>query len=312
MITFGPIPSRRLGRSLGINNIVSTKTCSFNCVYCQVGKTIRKIVKRFSSYEAELIYYEVCSHLQKTEIKPDCLTFVSNGEPTLDINLGRSIMLLKAIGIPVAVITNASLLFDKSVQDELKLADWVSLKVDTSTEKIWRKINRPCPGLDFKKHTGSLLGFAELYKGDLFTESMIIKGLNDSEDDVTVLAELISKINPKKAYISVPTRPPAEKWVQAPDSEKLNMVWQVFDSFHLEAELITGFEGSDTGYTGNIYEDILNISAVHPLREDTLEMLLKKDNADVQVIDSLMRQRLLSTVTYNGRKFYIREYHLNI
>lgn len=313
MISFGPIPSRRLGKSLGINNIVSPKACSFDCVYCQVGRTFKKTDVRTSFYDPELIYNNVCLHLQSItrENKPDYLTFVSNGEPTLDINLGKSIMLLKNIGIPVAVITNASLLAEKSVRDDLALADWVSLKADTSRDSIWRRINRPVPGLNFEKHKESLLLFAELFKGELHTESMIIEGLNDSDDDVSELADLIKKINPQKAFLSIPTRPPSEKWVKPPDPDKLNIIWHHFNALYINTEFLTGFEGTDTGWTGNIYDDILNITAVHPLREDTLEKLLVRDNADSRVIESLIKQKLIRMTTYGSKKYFLREYHIN-
>ena len=117
MISFGPVPSRRLGKSLGINNIISPKTCSYGCVYCQVGKTMKKSITREVFFQPELIFEKVRQHLDQLskENYPDYLTFVSNGEPTIDLNLGKSILLLKEPGFPVAVITNASLLFEKII-----------------------------------------------------------------------------------------------------------------------------------------------------------------------------------------------------
>jgi len=312
MISFGPVPSRRLGKSLGINNIISPKACSFGCIYCQVGKTCRKSIKRETFFEPESIYDNVIQHIKRlsSDNHPDYLTFVSNGEPTLDINLGRSIMLLKKTGIPVAVITNASLLIYDSVKEELGQADWVSLKMDAGTGKTWNLINRPAEKLNFKKHLENILLFAGIYKGVLRTETMLIEGINDSEKELQIIAELIKKTNPGKAYLSVPIRPPAEKSVKPPDPEKLNRAWQIFTAENIKTELLTGFEGSDTGYTGNIYEDILNITAVHPLREDTLSKLLEKDEADYRVVESLINQKLIKSVIYKGKKFFIREYHI--
>ena len=154
MISFGPIPSRRLGKSLGINNIISPKACSFECIYCQIGRTFKKTTIREQFYKPEVIFNNVRSHLLSISPsdKPDYLTFVSNGEPTIDKNLGESIHLLKSIGTPVAVITNSSLLSDKSVRDDLALADWVSLKVDAARKSIWQRINRPSDDLHFEKH----------------------------------------------------------------------------------------------------------------------------------------------------------------
>lgn len=312
MISFGPVPSRRLGKSLGINNIVAPKTCSYNCFYCQVGKTIKKTSKRESFFTPREIYNSVSKHLDKLKYEdyPDYLTFVANGEPSLDINLGQSIRLLKNKGIPVAVISNASLLFYESVREDLSLADWVSLKMDAADAETWQSINRPDPDLDFENIQEYILLFSRDFKGRLCTETMLIEGLNTNADLALNLAHKIKSINPWKAYLSVPVRPTAEKSAKKPDAETLNFVWQIFNKVQINTELLAGFEGADTGYTGNIYEDILNITAVHPLREDSMINLLRKNNAGIEVVKSLIEQRLLKTTIYDGYLFYIREYSL--
>ncbi|MBN1108151.1 MAG: radical SAM protein [Bacteroidales bacterium] len=314
MITFGPVPSRRLGMSLGINNIVSPKTCSYSCIYCQVGKTRVQSVKREAFFGPEQILENLTVHLRKLkkENYPDYLTFVSNGEPTLDINLGKSIALIKETGIPVAVISNASMLHDEKVREELFLADWVSVKMDAADADTWMKINKPDPALSFERHMNGISLFAARYKGILNTETMVVKGVNDSSDHFSSLATIISDLRPAKAWISIPTRPPADKTVKPPDPETLTMAWHIYTDRNLETELLTGFEGTNTGFTGNIYEDILNITAVHPLREDSLAELLKKDNADEMVVDSLLKQKLIKQIVYNEKKYYLRDYHMNI
>jgi len=205
MISFGPVPSRRLGSSLGINNIPSQKICSYSCVYCQVGPTRKYSVSREKFYEPEKIYKEVEKHLNSLVNKPDFLTLVSNGEPTLDLNVGKSIRKLKDFGIPIAVITNASLLSDERVRNELSLADWVSVKADANDETVWRKINRPSEELSFKKYQEGLLKFSSEYKGKLVTETMLIQGKNDDPAVLQQTAGFISKINPVIAYLAVPT-----------------------------------------------------------------------------------------------------------
>jgi wyosine [tRNA(Phe)-imidazoG37] synthetase (radical SAM superfamily) len=314
MISFGPVTSRRLGKSLGINNIISPKVCSYGCVYCQVGETIRKSIKRETFFKPETIYEKVEKHIQQLskDNYPDYLTFVSNGEPTLDVNLGKAIELLKSLEIPIAVITNASLLFNKQVRDDLHLADWVSLKMDVGDNDTWQKVNRPAPELNFEKTIESINLFAGEYNGILCTETMLIDGINDTVNNITNISELTKRINPGKAYLAIPTRPPSEKSVNPPDSEKLNMAWQIFNNNNINTEFLTGFEGSDTGFTGNIYDDILNITAVHPLRQDSLISLLRNDNADFSVVKSLIKQRLIRSTIYNGNKYYLREYHLHI
>jgi wyosine [tRNA(Phe)-imidazoG37] synthetase (radical SAM superfamily) len=314
MITFGPVPSRRLGKSLGLNNIIFPKTCSYNCNYCQVGKTIKNSCKREHFYKPEFIYESVLKHLNTLSENnyPDYLTFVSNGEPTLDINLGRSIELLKKIGIPVAVITNASLLGDESLRKDLRLSDLVSVKMDAGDNETWQKVNCPAPGLEFEKVTEGKNLFASEFKGILYTETMLVEGVNDFSENLINVAKLVHNLNPAKAYLSIPIRPPAGSSVKAPGPEKLNQAWQIFNDMNINTEFLTGFEGTNTGFTGNIYEDILNITAVHPLREDSMIKLLQNDNAGYEVVDSLIRQKLIRISVYGGKKFYLREYHINI
>jgi wyosine [tRNA(Phe)-imidazoG37] synthetase (radical SAM superfamily) len=312
MISFGPVPSRRLGKSLGINNIIRPKVCSYNCIYCQVGKTRRPGLTRQSFFTPEQIFREVTEHLKKLKSKdrPDYMTFVSNGEPTLDINLGRSIELLKGLGIPIAAITNSSMLPDPDVRHELMQADWVSLKVDAADADSWRKVNRPAEGLRFETLLEGLKLFAGEYKGDLRTETLLCKGINDSQENLSGVAEIISSLAPGRAYISIPIRPPAENSVMPPDLETMNLAWQIFREAGIETELLTGFEGIDTGFTGNIYEDILNITAVHPLREDALMELLAKSGANFSIVESLLSQRLIRRTLYQGKKFYLRDFQI--
>lgn len=311
MISFGPVPSRRLGKSLGINNIISPKVCSYSCIYCQVGKTIRKSCKRESFYKPQVIYEKVVKHLGQlsSDNYPDYLTFVSNGEPTLDQSLGKAVKLLKKTGIPVAVISNSSLLFYESVRDDLYMADWVSLKMDAGDIITWYLINRPDGELDFEDTVKNINLFKDEYTGKLCTETMIVSGINDSTENLSKLAGLIKNIKPYIAYLSIPTRPPAEKFVKSPDPEKLTLAWQIFNKMHINAEFLTQFEGTDAGYTGNIYEDILNITSVHPLREDSLLKLMQNDSAGYSVVNSLISQHLIKSMVYEGNKYFIRDFH---
>jgi len=310
MISFGPVPSRRLEKSLGINNIIAPKVCSYNCVYCQVGRTKVFSKERHVFFDPDVIFNEVTHHLNqlKKENFPDYLTFVSNGEPTLDKNLGTTIQLLKKLGIPIAVITNASLLFMSSVREDLQKADWVSVKIDASDNQTWFKINRPCKGSDFGQHTKFIQGFAKEYKGILCTETMLVKKINDSVPQLQSLAGMVKLLDPEKAYLSVPIRPPADVKVKIPDEEKINEAWQIFNNKQIQTELLINFEGSNTGFTGNAFEDILNITAVHPLRKESVTELLHHDNADYSVINSLLHQQLIKAVLYNNKWYYIRKY----
>ncbi len=207
MISFGPVPSRRLGKSLGINNIVYPKTCSYGCIYCQAGDTLKKTCMRESYYEPESIYDSICKHLDTLQSRdyPDYLTFVANGEPTLDVNLGKSVDLLKKTGIPVAVLTNSSLLHLEAVREDLFRADWVSIKLDAGDIITWYMINRPVRGLDFETILSGIALFGSGFKGTLCTETMIVRGINDFTGNFHALAEIVRFIGPSTAYLAVPT-----------------------------------------------------------------------------------------------------------
>ncbi|MCK4893026.1 MAG: radical SAM protein, partial [Calditrichia bacterium] len=173
-ITFGPVPSRRLGRSLGINNI-PPKICSYACVYCQLGKTIKMQIERQAFYRSEDILESVRDRVRqilKQQEKIDYLAFVPDGEPTLDINLGINIDAVKNLAIPVAVISNGSLISRPDVRSDLRKADWVSLKVDAVAEELWRAIDRPHGKLNLHQILDGMLVFRSEFKGTLVTETM--------------------------------------------------------------------------------------------------------------------------------------------
>ncbi len=310
MISFGPIPSRRLGKSLGINNIPSKKVCSYSCVYCQVGLTHKYSAQRQTFYDPAVIFTEVQKHLEilNEADKPDYLTFVANGEPTLDINLGTSIEKLKIFNTPIAVITNASLLGDPQVRKELLLADWVSIKIDAGNEISWKKINRPIAKIDFEMYVDGIYAFAKEFKGRLVTETMLVESVNECADNVIQTAALVSSLQPSIAYISIPTRPPAVSSVLPPNELSINEAYQIFVEKGIKTELILGFEGTNTGYTGNAFEDIINICSVHPIREDTMQELLKKDRADPSILESLLHNNYIQKITYKSNTFFIRKF----
>jgi wyosine [tRNA(Phe)-imidazoG37] synthetase (radical SAM superfamily) len=310
MIAFGPVSSRRLGLSLGINNIASHKDCSYACVYCQIGNTPNKTICRKKQFEPNFFYEDIKQHLQKLDIthKPDYLTFVANGEPTLDINLGIEIQMLKQFGIPIAIITNASLIDKVDVRKDLMKADWVSVKIDAVNEKIWKAINQPHEKLSFNKQIEGIRLFANDFQGKLCTETMLIEGCNDNSKSLENTASLISTLNPSVSYLSVPTRPPAMSNIQGVSEIKIAEAWNIYNQKNINTELLTGFEGTDAGFTGDIYEDILRITSVHPLHEDTIKELIKKEYSDMGVIDSLINEGQIKEVNYKGTVYYVRCY----
>lgn len=308
MIVYGPIPSRRLGQSIGINNI-PPKTCSYSCVYCQLGRTNKMRIKRQEFFKPEDIFYEAKVKLKELNEKnkvADYFSFVPDGEPTLDINLGKTIRLVKPLGVKIAVITNSSLLWMKDVRQDLMEADWVSVSIDSACEGIWEKIDRPHGALKHEDIIEGIIKFSKEYKGTLVTETMFVKGINDDDESVKKVAEKLVLINPKKAYFLVPTRPPAESDVQRPTTKILRKAVAITRGISgLDVECITGDEEEEGFFfSDNIAKDILSICAVHPIREDIIEKLLKKRNADKAIITELVNSGKLTQFNYEGKKFY--------
>ena len=309
MKVFGPVPSRRLGSSLGINTIPA-KICSYNCVYCQLGRTLGKKIERVPFYKPQEISYEAKAKVEKTlefRHKIDYLTFVADGEPTLDLNLGREIEILRPLGFDIAVITNGSLISREDVRKELAKADLVSLKVDCTREEVWRRMNRPQPTLQLPTILEGMLEFALSFKGELVTETMLVRGLNDKSDQFREVAVFLEQLQPVKAYLSVPTRPPAEKWVVPPHEAVLNQAYQIFFEHLDRVECLTGHEITDFSFTGDPTEDILSITAVHPMRHEALEKVLQQRGADFSMVNRLLEQGKLLKLHYRGQTFYMRK-----
>jgi len=317
MIAFGPVPSRRLGQSIGINNI-PPKICTYSCIYCQLGRTDNQKVQRESFYKPKEIKKAVKDKIKEARKRGeviDYLTFVPDGEPTLDVNLGEEIELLKSSDIRIAVITNASLLWKKEVQGDLSKADCVSLKIDTVNENNWKKINRPHSSLNIGKVLSGLTEFSQDFRGELITETMLIKNINDNTKELEMISDFIEGLTPKKSYISIPTRPPAETWATPADEFDINMAYQVLKERGIDAEFLTGYEGNAFAFTGNVEEDLLSITSVHPMREEGVSNFLSKAKAGWGIIEKLIKEDKLIEVRYKGKKFYMRrlpgKYHIN-
>ena len=308
MIAYGPVPSRRLGRSLGVNNI-SPKTCTYACVYCQVGQTLDMQIERREFYRPEDVAREVGDRLEEVQEVGDpidFLSFVPDGEPTLDINLGREIELLRTSGLPIAVITNSSLLRLPDVRKELATADWVSLKVDSVNEDVWRRLNRPHKALNLSDILEGMMAFRNMFSGTLVTETMIVAGVNDTEKHAVDTAAFLSRLKPDKAYLAVPTRPPVQKWVGPPDSDAMVRNHEAFAKQVDIVEFLMGYEGDDFSAAGNPRENLLGITAVHPMRHQAVAELLDRAGAPWSVVEELMRDGSLREVDFAGHRYYLR------
>jgi wyosine [tRNA(Phe)-imidazoG37] synthetase (radical SAM superfamily) len=305
---FGPVPSRRLGRSLGVNNI-PPKVCTYSCVYCQVGRTTEMAVERRTFYAPEEIVQDVRDKVEKVKEAGesiDYLTFVPDGEPTLDVNLGREIELLRPLGIKIAVITNASFIWRKDVREDLAKADWVSLKLDSTREDVWRRLNRPHRALQLASIMDGMLEFARAFEGELATETMLVEGINDGKEHIEEVVGFMARLKPSRAYLSVPIRPPAEMWVRVPVEEAINRAYHVLSGEVGQVEYLIGYEGNAFAFTGNVEEDLLSITAVHPMREDAVDAFLARAGSGWPTIHGLIARRQLIETEYKGRRFYVR------
>lgn len=309
MKVFGPVPSRRLGRSMGINNI-PPKICSYSCIYCQLGRSIQVTVDRKEFFSPSEILDEVKEKVKKIKDlgqRVDYLTFVSDGEPTLDINLGSEIELVKETGIKTAVISNASLIWREDVQRDLLKADLVSLKIDAVDEDVWKKIDRPYGTLKLDKILKGILEFSRKYRGELITETMLVRGVNDSSEHLDEVAEFLKGVEADISYISIPTRPPAEKYVLPPEEETINLAYQIFSKKLDHVEYLIGYEGNKFDITGDLKEDILSITSVHPMKKEAMQKLIEKAGESWDVIEEMVSHNELVKTIYQDEIFYMRK-----
>jgi wyosine [tRNA(Phe)-imidazoG37] synthetase (radical SAM superfamily) len=187
------------------------------------------------------------------------------------------------------------------------LADWVSLKVDALSPDVWRKVNRPHGSLSLGRILEGISEFARVFKGELATETMLIQGFNDRAEEIEKISVFVAGLKPKKSYISVPIRPPAEKWVKPPEEYSINQAYQAFKEKSIDTEYLIGYEGNAFAFTGNVEEDLLSIMSVHPMREDAVYEFLKKAKADPSTVRRLVKGGKLVKTEYKDKIFYIRK-----
>jgi len=272
-------------------------------------------IEREEFYHPKEIFREVEQKVREATRKGesiDYLTFVPDGEPTLDRNLGKEVELLKRLGMKIAVITNSSLLWREDVREALCQADWVSVKIDAVTQDIWRKVDRPYGTLRLDNISQGMSDFAQMFNGALTTETMLVHGVNDTPEELERIADFVAELNPHKSSLSIPTRPPAEKWVKAPTEQTINRAYQFFREEAIDVEYLIGYEGNAFAYTGNVEEDLLSITSVHPMREDAVQVLLTRANANWSVIENLLHEEKLRELDYRGHTFYMRTLKRNV
>ena len=302
---FGPVPSRRLGQSLGIDTI-PLKTCNWNCVYCQLGRSMPLTNERREYVPVDDILLETEQTLKSHKNgEIDWVTFVGSGEPTLHSRLGELIRGVKTLAtLPVAVITNGSLLYLPEVREELSAADAVLPTLDAGTAELYRKINRPHPQITFERIVDGLIAFRGEYRGKLWVEMMLVRGLNDSLQAIEDIAKILERVKPDAVHINLPTRPPSETWVQPPDEEGLMRAMSILGNI---AEVVHPAEGSfDLSGYENIVDAIISIITRHPMRQDELERTLTRWSTGQvsKALSELETSGRAQVVERNGVKFW--------
>jgi len=221
---FGPVPSRRLGRSLGID-LVPMKTCTYNCIYCQLGRTTHQTLERRPYVSEEVVIRQLQEKLSSLSTLPDFITFSGSGEPTLNSQIGDFIEEVSRLTpVPVAVLTNGSLLHREAVREALQGADVVIPSLDAAHPSLFRLINRPHHSLSFSHILQGLKAFRNEYAGEIWLEVMLCRGFNDEEQHLEKLRGEIEKIGPNRVHLNTVVRPPAEEFAYPLSMEQLEKV----------------------------------------------------------------------------------------
>ncbi len=301
---YGPIPSRRLGRSLGISPIPD-KTCNFSCIYCMLGRTDRLTNDREEYFKLNDILAELKDALGHVSPPPDHVSIVGNGEPTLYLRLGELIHGARQLTrVPVAVITNGALLSEPDVRQALAEADIVLTSFNAPTEELFRRIDRPCPGITFEAMKRGLLDFAHMHRrGQLWVEMMLLEGINDSAETLEQTRWVLQDVEPDRVFVDTPIRPPAEDFARPVTPEALALAEKALGGAQL-----SGFDfGTFTIAAGtDPLETLAEICKRHPMREDQAILLLVNAGIDpLPVLDTMRADPRFRVERYGGQTFFL-------
>ena len=296
---YGPVPSRRLGRSLGIDPL-PLKTCNYQCIYCQLGKTTNFTNERRNYYPKDEIIVEIEEAIKQNKNNFDYITFVGSGEPTLYKDLVELILKTKTFSNkPICVITNGALLYNEEVVKALLLSDVVLPSLDAGDERSFIRINRPHPDIQFDSVIQGFIDFRRLFKGKLWIEIMIMKAINDSKKELLKIKEKIDLIKPDKIDINIPLRPPLEKWVKIPDKSIFVLLDEIFGSY---SDISFPEIGNFYLYSQDFEKELLNIIKRHPMRQNQIIRTFSSNNFKKK--DIIYRLKKLESININIVKIY--------
>jgi len=302
---YGPVPSRRLGSSLGIDPLPS-KTCNYQCIYCQLGKTTNFTNKRKNYCPKKDILNEIEFVLTKKEQDFDYLTFVGSGEPTLYKDLGEMIQFCqKETDKPICVITNGSLLSNAEVRNQLLNVDLVLPTLDAGNKKTFRLINRPHPEITFKSLINGFLEFKESFLGKFWIEIMLVRDVNDSNEELLEIKTLLDQIKPHRIDINVPIRPPAEEWAKIPKQSVLSRLDEIFGDYE---NINFPEEGTFGKFSSNFDKELLSIIERHPMRQEqiieTFKSAQNKKQDILNKLQNLENKSIIKKITYQEKIFW--------
>jgi wyosine [tRNA(Phe)-imidazoG37] synthetase (radical SAM superfamily) len=298
---FGPVPSRRLGLSLGVD-LIPRKTCSYDCLYCQIGKTTCRAIEPAAYVPVEAVLAELEDTLAK--VRPDYVTFSGSGEPTLHVDLGRLIARVKErSGAKVAVLTNGSLLYRPEVRERLLKADMIMPTLSTLKEDTFRDIHQPHEGLTAALLIEGLKSLRKTYTGQLFMEVMLLAGFNDSEDEIDLLRQAILEIAPDRVQLNTVVRPPADAKAIPLDRKKLEYIKRVFGEC---AEIIATAPLRDKQpFQGTLSAAVLEMARRRPVTVEDVAEALDAPLLEVdKTLAALMNRGELRLQTHLGKKYY--------
>jgi wyosine [tRNA(Phe)-imidazoG37] synthetase (radical SAM superfamily) len=299
---FGPVPSRRLGLSLGVD-LIPAKTCTFDCLYCEVGRTTSKTIEPGPFVPLRELVDEIEKKLMKSE--PDAVTLAGSGEPTLYSMIHEVIDGIKDITeTKVALLTNGSLFWKEEIRKRVLKADIILPTLSSVFENTFRVIHRPHPGLDVATVIDGLERLRQEYKGLLFLEIVLLAGINDTEKELEGLKTVINRINPEKIQLNTVVRPPADKRAISLDRKRLEDI-KVF--LGKRAEIIAGVPvAAKKGKADTLIRDLLDMLKRRPLRSVDIENAMGLSPHDVEdLVKGLLIKGYISRQAHSGEIYYL-------
>jgi len=299
---YGPVPSRRLGRSLGVD-LIPFKTCTYDCIYCQLGPTPNRTLRRDVYVPVDAVLADVERRLAELDSPPDYVTLAGSGEPTLHARLGRlAAEIRRRTDVPVALLTNGSLLSKPAVADAAAEADLVVPSLDAGTGAMWRRVNRPHPDLDWEIMLDGLESFTRRFGGRVWLEVMLLEGITGAEMAVSAIALLAEQIRPDRIQLNTAVRPAAEANVEAVPRERLEALARRFNP---PAEVVAEFRQPADQEGAATPDDVLDLLFRRPCSaKDVADGLGVAPNEAVKLIDELTAAGRARAVRRDGGVFY--------